>query len=249
MEDILIVVAVFFMSSISSMVGFGGAIFYVPFFYWTGMELIGAITTALLLNIVTSGSATLIYLRRKLVDLNIAVPFIVASATGAQIGAYFTKMVPVDPLLFLLAILIIVIGLEMIFSRTAMLFHVRKTGEKEKLVVVIFGGLIVGIFSGLLGIGGGSFLVPMLLLLGYGIKYAAATSGFIIIFTSISAFIAHARTWEPDLTLITYIALASFTGAQLGSHLMSTRLKAETLKKMFGIILLLMAIRIISGLL
>lgn len=249
MEDILIVIAVFFISIIFSMLGLGGAIFYVPFFYWTGMELVGAITTALLLNIVTSSSATVIYLRKKLVDLHIALPFILASATGAQIGAYFTNQVPVNTLLFFFAILMIVIGLEMIFSRFEVLFRERKITGRNKFVVVVLGGLIVGILSGLLGIGGGSFIVPMLLVLGYGIKCAAATSGFIVIFTSLSAFIAHAGSWEPDFKLVIYIMLASFTGAQLGSHLMSGKLKAETLKRMFGVILLLMAARIISGLL
>lgn len=249
MEDILIILAVFFSSAIFSMIGLGGAIFYVPFFYWTGMEFVGAITTALLLNIVTSGSATVIYLRKKLVDLHIAVPFIVASAIGAQIGAYFTSRVPVDILLSFFAILMIVVGLEMIFGKIEGFYRKKKIEGRKRYILVLVGGMIVGILSGMLGIGGGSFIVPMLFLLGYGIKHAAATSGFIIIFTSLSGFIAHATSWEPDATLLIYIVLASFTGAQLGSHLMSGRMKAETLKRMFGAILLLMAVRIISGLL
>ncbi len=247
MEDMLIVLAVFIISIVFSMLGLGGAIFYVPFFYWTGMELVGAITTALLLNIVTSGSATVIYLRRKLVDLKIAVPFIAASAIGAQIGAYFTELVPVDVLLFFFAILMIIVGLEMIFSRAEKFYRKRKIEGSKKLILVTAGGMIVGILSGMLGIGGGSFIVPMLVLLGYGIKRAAATSGFIVIFTSLSGFIAHADTWEPDINLVIYIVMASFAGAQLGSHLMSGKMKSDTLKKLFGVVLLLMAIRIISG--
>ncbi|TGC08738.1 sulfite exporter TauE/SafE family protein [Methanolobus halotolerans] len=247
MEDMLIVIAVFFSSIIFSMLGLGGAIFYVPFFYWTGMELVGAITTSLLLNIVTSGSATVIYLRRKLVDLHIAVSFIIASATGAQIGAYFTRLVPVDILLLFFAILMIVVGLEMIFERIEGFYRGQDITGGKKLVLVLSGGMIVGILSGMLGIGGGSFIVPILVLMGYGIKYAAATSGFIVIFTSLSGFIAHLDSWEPDTSLIAYILVASFIGAQIGSHLMSGKIEAGTLKKLFGVILLLMAARIISG--
>ncbi|MDW7733052.1 MAG: sulfite exporter TauE/SafE family protein [Methanolobus sp.] len=249
MEDMLIVIAVFLSSIIFSMLGLGGAIFYVPFFYWTGMELVGAITTALLLNVVTSSSATVIYLRKKMVDLHIALPFIVASAIGAQIGAYFTNLVPVDILLFFFALLMIFVGFEMIFGWAQGSYRKKEVTGRKKYALVFAGGMVVGILSGMLGIGGGSFMVPMLLLLGYGIKYASATSGFIIIFTSLSGFIAHTSSWEPDIRLITYIVLASFTGAQLGSHLMSGRMRAETLKKMFGAILLIMAGRIISGLL
>ncbi|WP_406661310.1 sulfite exporter TauE/SafE family protein [Methanolobus sp. ZRKC3] len=249
MDPFFIVLAVLLISSIFSMLGLGGAIFYVPFFYWTGMELVAAITTALLLNTVSSGSAAVTYLRKNMVDLQTALPFVIGSMTGAQIGAYFSRYTPVDTLLFAFSILMTIVGLEMIFSRAVKFYSKDELQGRRKITVILISGMVIGIISGMLGIGGGSLIVPLLLIIGFKIKRAAATSGFIVFFTSISGFIAHFSNWEPDYTLVFYIVLASFTGAQIGSHLMYNKVKAESLRKAFGAILLIIAFRIISTML
>ncbi|MCQ6963319.1 sulfite exporter TauE/SafE family protein [Methanolobus chelungpuianus] len=249
MENIFLIITVFITSVLFSMLGIGGAIFYVPFFYGTGMELLNAITTALLLNIVTSGSAATLYLRKKMVDLQAAVPLILFAAIGTQIGGYLARLTPVDVLLFLFSIQMIFIGAEMLFARFEKYYKGKEISGKKKKFLVTGGGLIIGILSGLLGVGGGSFVVPMLIIMGYGIKCAAATSGFVVVFASLSAFLAHVWTWEPDITLVLYIIVASFLGAQVGSRLMYSRVKADTLRKILGVLLLIMAARILTGLL
>ena len=248
MEPFLIVVAVLICSSVFSMVGLGGAIFYVPFFYWTGMELVAAIATALLLNAVASGSAALTYMRRKMVDTHTALPFLIGSMSGAQLGAYFTRYAPVDILLLIFSILMLLVGADMVLDRSGGFHRDNGLEGRKKFAVIIVSGLLIGTISGMLGIGGGSLIVPLLLFLGFDIKKAAATSGFIVLFTSISGFAAHFSTWEPDHSLVLYIVLAAFTGAQIGSHLMYSRVRAESLRKGFGVLLLAIALRIMSTL-
>jgi uncharacterized membrane protein YfcA len=229
------------------MLGLGGAIFYVPFFYWTGMDLVAAITTALLLNTVASGSAAVTYVRKNMVDMKTALPFVISSMTGAQIGAYFTKYTTAETLLFIFSILMVIIGLEMIFAKASKFYSHNEIAGQKKTVIILISGMIIGIIAGMLGIGGGSLIVPLLLILGFNIKRAAATSGFIVLFTSISGFIAHFGTWEPDYTLVLYIVLAAFIGAQIGSHLMYQKVKAESLRKAFGAVLLIIAFRMLSS--
>ena len=231
------------------MLGLGGAIFYVPFFYWTGMELVAAITTALLLNTVSSGSAAVTYVRKNMVDIHSAIPFVASSMIGAQIGAYFTRFTPVELLLFIFALLMMVIGLEMIFAKAERFYKKGETHGKKRTLVILVSGMIIGIISGMLGIGGGSLIVPLLLILGFHVKRAAATSGFIVLFTSLSGFIAHLSTWEPDHTLVVYIVIASFVGAQIGSQLMYHKIRADSLKKVFGVILLAIAFRMLTSML
>lgn len=249
MEIIAFALIVFFASSLFSMIGLGGAIFYVPFFYWVTGDFIFSITIALLLNTVTSASAAITYIRKKMVDFKIAVPFIIASMSGAQAGAYLTKIAPVDLLLAMFAILMFIVGEEMIFSRIQVLYHKKQIeGQKKYFFIVLF-GLLVGAVSGMLGIGGGTFIVPLLMVFGFGIKRAAASSGFIVLFTSLSAFVAHAASWSPDMHMVVAVILASFLGAQMGSHLMHSKVNADTLQKMFGVILWIMALRMLYGLL
>ncbi|WP_407356259.1 sulfite exporter TauE/SafE family protein [Methanolobus sp. WCC5] len=247
METLVIAFIVFCASALFSMIGLGGAIFYVPFFYWISGDFIYSVTIALLLNTITSGSAAITYIRKKMVDFSISIPFIIASMTGAQAGAYFTKFVPVDLLLVIFALLMFFVGEEMIFSRLEITYREKQITGKIKYFIIIIGGLLIGAMSGMLGIGGGTFIVPLLLIFGFSIKIAAASSGFIVLFTSISAFIAHAPSWEPEKNMVIAVVLASFIGAQLGSYLMHSRIKADTLQKMFGIVLWILAIRMLSG--
>ncbi|MDY0387711.1 MAG: sulfite exporter TauE/SafE family protein [Methanolobus sp.] len=247
METIVLALVVFCASSLFSMIGLGGAIFYVPFFYWISGDFISSVTIALLLNTITSGSAAITYIRKQMVDFKITTPFIVATMIGAQMGAYFTQLVPVDLLLFMFALLMLIVGEEMIFSRIQNLYRGKEIGGEKIYVLIGICGLLIGITSGMLGIGGGTFIVPLLLILGFTIKQAAASSGFIVLFTSLSAFMAHLSSWNPDPSMVAPVVVASFLGAQLGSHLMHGKIKAETLQKAFGVVLLIIALRIISG--
>lgn len=247
METMFVFIIILFSSLIFSMLGVGGAVFYIPFFYGTGMQFLDAVTTALLLNIVTSGSASILYLRKKLVDMQVALPLIFFAAIGTQIGGYIARLAPVDLLLLLFSIQMVIIGLEMLFSRFEDFYKGKELADQTQKYLIISGGFIIGILSGLLGIGGGSFVVPMLIIMGHDVKKAAATSGFVVVFASLSAFLSHMPLWEPDRILVFYMVVASFLGAHLGSKLMYSKINANTLKKFLGILLLLMAMKILYG--
>ncbi|SFM32722.1 sulfite exporter TauE/SafE family protein [Methanolobus profundi] len=247
MEIIILALIVFCTSTLFSMIGLGGAIFYVPFFYWLTGDFISSVTIALLLNTVTSGSAAITYIRKGMVDFKVAIPFIIASMTGAQIGAYFTQVIPVSLLLFALTILMIFVGEEMIFSKAQLLYKGKHFSDHRRYPAIIVAGFVIGTIAGMIGVGGGTFVVPLLLVLGFTIKRAAASSGFIVLFTSLSAFVAHASSWDPEIHMLAAVAIASFFGAQLGSHIMHSRIRPETLQKMFGVILWIMALKMLSG--
>jgi hypothetical protein len=109
-------------------------------------------------------------------------------------------------------------------------------------------GFGIGFFAGLLGLGGGVFIVPILIALGFETKRASATSAFIVLFSSFSGFFGHLSTGHLDMNLMIYTAIAAFVGGQVGSHLMHSKMKSETIKQMFGVVLWIMAIKIVYGL-
>lgn len=250
MELITIAVMVFFIAVIFSMLGLGGGTVYVPIFYWLGIDMHIAIPTALLLNAVTSSSAAITYLGKRMVDLHTATPFIIASTIGAPIGAYFSRFTPVETILWAFSVVLVITSVRMIFSETNENNNgISNLGAKKRIVIEVSFGFVIGITIGLLGIGGGVFIVPVLIALGFEIKRASATSGFIVIFSAVSGFLGHLGTVHPDPEFILYTAIAAFFGAQVGSHLMYSKMRSKTIKQMFGVVLWIMAVKIVSGLL
>ena len=250
MEPLTIAVIVFFIAVIFSMLGLGGGIVYVPLFYWLGIDMLIAIPTALLLNAVTSSSAAITYLRKRMVDLHTAAPFIIASTIGAPIGAYFTKFTPVETLLWTFSVILVLAGARMIFSKASDEENETANQDlKKNAVVGICLGFVIGMAAGLLGIGGGLFIVPVLVALGFGMKRASATSGFIVIFSSVSGFLGHLGSGHLDAELMMYTAIAAFIGGQVGSRLMYGKMRSRTIKQMFGVILWIMVVKIVIGLL
>jgi uncharacterized membrane protein YfcA len=90
----------------------------------------------------------------------------------------------------------------------------------------------------LLGIGGGIFIVPLLIyLMKTPTKVAAASSTFIVCFSSLTGFLGYASMAKINWLFILPAAAASFAGGQAGARIMSTRLKGKSIRIIFSIIL------------
>ncbi len=179
-----------------------------------------------------------------MVDVKIGIPLILSSSLFAPLGAYVTAKVNLNIFTIILAVVIFLAAVRMLFS-----------GEMETLTAPIgsayriFGGCmigtIVGFSAGLLGIGGGVFIVPMLIyILKISTKTAAATSIFIVVFSSFSGFLAHIAIAPPDWKFILTAAVFSIAGGQLGSRIMAEKLKGRTIRKIFGAVLLIFVVKL-----
>ena len=117
-----------------------------------------------------------------------------------------------------------------------------KRGEftpKGKIALGVSGGSVLGFFAGLIGRGGGSFVVPLLYIAGLETKVAAATSALVVTFSGTSSFISHIFTAaRPQWIVWGLCVLAVASGSQLGSHLMAAKLKSRYVKVIFGVVLL-----------
>jgi uncharacterized membrane protein YfcA len=110
-------------------------------------------------------------------------------------------------------------------------------------------GIGAGYLGGLLGVGGGNFIVPALVWLGIDPKKASATTAFIVVFSSLSGFFGHAALGSINWNLLTFAAIGSVAGAILGSWLMHKKLDANQVKKIIGIVLYAIAAKMAWGLL
>jgi uncharacterized membrane protein YfcA len=236
---------IFLLAFIFSMLGLGGAMLYIPVFHWSGFDFKSvAIPTGLLLNGITALSAAIYYMRAKMVDIRGSMPLIITSFVGAPVGAYFTRFFPTRTLILLFA-------LAMVFAGGRMLVTSGRADKEEmvpytwRLLLMGIGGFFIGFIAGLLGVGGGFLFVPMMLIIGYKTKQAAATSSFVVIFSSFSGFAGHIAEGHFHWPLMVATAIAVTIGSQIGAKVMKERMKARWIKQMFAVVLLGVAVKLL----
>ena len=237
--------AILVLAFIFSMLGLGGAMLYIPVFHWFGYDFKSvAIPTGLLLNGITALSAAVFYLRSKMVDIKGSVPLIISSFIGAPVGAYFTRLVPTRTLILLFAISMVYAGGRMLLtSARADKDRMMETGLR--MIFMSVGGFFIGFLAGLLGVGGGFLFVPMMIAMGYPTKKAAATSSFVVIFSSFSGFAGHVAEGHFDWLLMIATSIAVIIASQIGARVMKEKMKARWIKQIFAVVLLGVAAKLL----
>lgn len=236
--------AVFLIALVFSMLGLGGAMLYVPAFKWLDLPLkTTAIPLGLLLNGVTSFSAFLRYWREGLVDFRGGLPAALAAVLAAPLGALSMQYVPRDALLVLFAAFTALAGLYSLKTGTSE--AVEPPSRQRRLLIGLALGAGEGFVGGLLGVGGGFIVAPVLMALGFPTKRAVATTSFIVTFASISGFAAHAAAGRFDALLTATTLVAAIAGSQLGAWYMARRAKPAWVKTFYGMLLLLVAAKLI----
>lgn len=221
------------------MLGMGGGQLYIPILYWLGMDFKSqAIPLGLLLNFCVQISAFTTYSRAKLVRFRIAIPFGLMMVVCAPLGAMVNFGLPTKPIIFLFAIFTLFAAILVLSGWKP---HKGNWSRKEELIVSITVGAFLGFLVGLIGRGGGSFIVPTLLMIGLDPKNAAATSSLIASSSSTTGFIAHLFKAKLDFWITLSTVIGVLLGSQIGSRLMATKLKSKAIKKIFGLVLILVA--------
>jgi hypothetical protein len=238
------VVVVF--SALLSMAGLGAAFLFVPFFYYLGVPLEQAMPTALLLNFVSLSFASAVYVKSKLVAFRTAIPIAIVAVVLSPLGARTAHVADKNLLLWLFAGFLVFAGSMMLFYRPQPRPAMQSTTSAAALGAGVGG--VAGFLGGLLGVGGGNFIVPVLNWLGFDTKVAAGTTAFVVVFSSLGGFLGHATIGEMDYTFVAVMAISAIVGALLGSYLVRYRLSSAQLKTVIGLVLFLVAARIIWGL-
>jgi len=240
-------VLVFVFTTVLTIAGVGSAFIVIPTFYWLGVPLTEAMAIGLLLNAISMSFASANYIRYNLVLFRTAVPIILLAIVFSPLGAYSTRYFPKTVLIMLFVFFLIFAASMMLFYKPKKKADEQGDGKKE-LTTGIGLGVGAGYLGGLLGVGGGNFIVPALVWLGIDPKKASATTAFIVVFSSLSGFFGHAAMGTVNWNLLTFAAVGSIAGAILGSWLMHTKLDAGQVKKIIGVVLYVIAAKMAWGL-
>ena len=207
----------------------------------------------LLLNIFSTGTASIRHYRQKAIEYDVALPIIITSLFTAPIGAYFVNIVDKKDLKLIFAITLFIFGLTILFN----LYKTRNRQESDgvaerisnnkRITISLVLGAIVGFITGLLGIGGGSIILPFLLFFGLETRKAAGTTSFIVVFSSLIGLLSKLTLthFVVDFTLLISTVIATILGAILGSYLMHFKLNKNQIKLIIVIFLELVALKMI----
>lgn len=190
----------------------------------------------MLLNVVNSGSAAAAYGARRMVAWRMALPLAAAMLALAPVGAWLNTKVPATFLLVFFSVFTMVAAVLMLSGWRPAQWQRSPIGQTG---LGLAGGSILGFAAGLVGRGGGSFVVPLLCMSGMEAKIAAVTSAFIVSCAGVSSFLPHIATAaRPRWLLWIACAVCVLVGSQLGSRVMADWLRPRAERLIFGVVLM-----------
>ena len=206
-------------ATLYSSVGFGGGSTYLALLLIWGVPYSVFPIIALCCNIIVVSGNSFNYIRVGNLNLRLLIPYLIGSIPFAFLGG----SLPIEKKLFE-----IILFLVLSVAGILLLFNFRSYDDKEttyrkiSLPISIFVGGILGFISGVVGIGGGIFLSPILFLLRAGKpKYIVTAASLFILINSISGIIGQMTKNEvlEEVTNYWYLLAAVLIGGQLGNFL------------------------------
>ena len=228
------------------LLGSGGSILTVPVLtYVVGQETKLAIASSLIIVSIISLFSALSYALHKLVKWRTVLLFGIPGMIGAVSGAWGAHFVS-DAIQMLIFSILLLVAAFFLFDPPTLKEEASEHPERAMHQIVI-DGFLVGVVTGLVGVGGGFLIIPALVLLGgLSMRLAIGTSLVIVTVQSLAGFLGYLPVLSTlNLTLDwSIIALFSILGV-LGSwfgHKLGKRIDQRHLKKGFSILLVFMGL-------
>jgi uncharacterized membrane protein YfcA len=255
---------------VSGLVGVGGGIVMVPLLYvlfahpeWSGISIppvyhaVVAHATSLFVIVPTALAGILAYHRSKLVAWRVALPMAGAAVVAAMGGVQVAVRLQPELLKAGFGAFLFVSGLNLLIASR---WEGRGgDGGNKGLAFAVAGGILIGFITALLGVGGGIVAIPLLIyLVRLDVKKVAATSLGIVVFSALTAALTYALNgWgHPELPpgsagyIFLPAGLALLPGAVLTARFgvkLNQRLNPRALKVLFGLVFLLIGLRLLLG--
>lgn len=243
----MLYVVVFLIITIASfvfaMLGLGGGMVYVPVLNWAGFDMVSvAIPLGLLLNGLNTALVLIPFARKKMVDWKGGAVMAVTALIASPLGAMTSDKVPVQTLKILFAVMVVAAALRTLWASKQAEPDTMMSMKKRSTIGFFVGGF-AGFIGGMLGLGGGFIIAPMLMMMGYKTKEAAATTAFVVTFSSLSGYLGHVSQGHINWRLTTIVVIAVLIGSQLGGRYMTNKAKSKQVKIIYAVVLLLIAVQ------
>jgi len=227
----LFIVVAFFYSS----VGLGGGSSYTALLAIAGVSFLAIPAISLTLNLLVTSVGSLNYIREKHARFRLVGPFLVSSIPMSYVGGALE--ISREGFYWVLLISLVLIALRIyVWDRVSLKLEMGKAGQTA---LSLGAGSVLGLMAGIAGIGGGIYLVPLILILGLGTEKEAAACGAIFVWVnSLSGLSARFSSWSLDWSSFAPLIFAVLAGSALGSFMGASRLSPRAMQKMLGAIVL-----------
>jgi uncharacterized protein len=224
-----------------SAVGHAGASGYLAVMGLLGVAPLVMKPTALVLNIFVAVVTSTKFFRAGHFSFRLFWPFALASVPFAFLGGALT--LPSHWYKVAVGVLLLYSAVQMFFTRRAI---AEKASAQPRLPAALAIGSVIGLVSGLIGVGGGIFLSPILLLAGWaGVREAAAVSALFILVNSIAALLGHVTAVAGLPSVLPVFVVAAVTGGWIGASYGSRRLPPTALRQALALVLVIAGVKLI----
>lgn len=226
----------FIVAFVYSSVGLGGASSYTALMAIFGISSLAIPMVSLSLNLLVTSVGSFNFIRNKHAKIKLILPFLISSIPMAYLGG--SLQIPKEIFYWVLLISLIFVAARIyLWQNTTINF---KFDKREKIILSLFAGSVLGLIAGIVGIGGGVYLVPLIIILGLGTEKEAAACGAIFIWlNSCSGLLSRLQYNSIDLTNYIPLIIAVVAGGALGSYLGSSRFSPKVMEKMLGLVIII----------
>lgn len=237
---ILLSICILAVAILYSSVGHGGGSGYIAVLALFSLTPAAFKPTALVLNILVSTVATFSFARAGHFSWRLFWPFAAASIPCSFIGGYIN----LPPHLYkpLVGIILLASACRLFYHKE----HVDTEIRQPSVPAALIFGALLGLLSGLTGVGGGIFLSPLLLLLKWGrVREVSAVAALFVLVNSIAGLLGHLSSLQAIPPFAPLLSVAALIGGSIGAFFGSRRLPTATVIKSLAVVLLIAGFKLL----
>ncbi len=226
----------FAVALIYSSVGLGGGSSYTALMVLFGVQTAAIPLISLVLNVFVTTIGSYHFIKHNHGRFKLIFPFLISSVPAAYLGG--TIHLPKQYFYIILLISLIFVAFRIyVWQDTAFKLNLSSFSQ---MVLCLVSGAVLGLIAGIVGIGGGIYLVPLIILLGLGTHKEAAACGSIFIWlNSVSGLIARLQFNAIDLKSYLPLIAVVLAGGFIGSFMGAVKLSHKTMEKILGSVVLI----------
>jgi uncharacterized protein len=237
-----LIVLVGLLAFISGMLGIGAALVVAPVLALFGYALKDVIQPwALLINATSSLSASIRFIRARMVDYRTAVSLAIICTVGAPLGVVIARSTPTSVIWWFYIASLVFVATRMLArqgERTESVAKIQRRARRRTSIASV----PISVFSGFLGVGPGFLLVPTLIVAGLSARLAAATNSLAVVLPSFAAFGTHLQGARLDWTTVIATCAVGVVASYVGAAFTVLKVRSRQLAISFALVMIGLAI-------